>query len=291
FFLVPKGDALSERRLARFGEVKFLRKPRGPKTSMHMFAANLLEALVGSVSSVSSRFDVVVSAGSNFCVPPAIIAWVRRIPVVNIESPVRFSRPSKTARLLQPFAAITALHWEEQKKLLNGVVVGPILPEPVAVSEDEGYILVTGGTYGHKLLFDAISDSSLHNVVLQTGPINPEPYAKKHPEWKVFATSERFHELLAGARVVITHFGLTALEAAALYRKPTVLVLNPEWTRTVGAEDAEHLARKLDAVFITDVTSENILTAVKAVENRNPPELRDGAKRLAALILELSDKG
>jgi UDP-N-acetylglucosamine:LPS N-acetylglucosamine transferase len=291
FFLVPKGDDLSERRLNRFGEVKFLRKPRGPKTPTHMFAVNSLEAFIGSVKLISSQLDVVVGAGSNFCVPPAIVAWIRRIPIVNIESPVRFSRPSKTARLLQHFAVITALHWEEQRKLLNGVVVGPILPKPELSSEDGDYILVTGGTHGHKLLFDAISDSNMRNVIMQTGPVNPEPYAKRHPECKVFATYKRFHEYLAGARVVVTHFGLTALEAAALYRKPTVLVVNPEWTRTVGAEDAENLARKLDAVLITNVTTENLLTAIEAAENRKHPKLRDGAKRLATMILELLEKG
>ena len=67
FFLVPEGDVLSERRLSRFGEVRFLIKPRGPKTSPHIFAVRLLKAFMSSVEHVSNEFDVVVSAGSNFC--------------------------------------------------------------------------------------------------------------------------------------------------------------------------------------------------------------------------------
>lgn len=291
FFLVPDGDVLSERRLSRFGEVRFLIKPRGPKTSAHIFAVRLLQAFMSSVEHVSNEFDVVVSAGSNFCIPPAIIAWLRGIPVINIESPVRFSRPSKTACILQLFSAITALHWEEQKRLLNGVVVGPILPKPEVVSEDRGYILVTGGTYGHRLLFDALSDSNLQNVVLQTGPVDPKPYVKRHPEWKIFTTTEKFHEILAGAEVVVTHFGLTALEAAAVYRKPVVLVVNPEWTRTVGAEDAEHLARKIDAVFVSETKIESLLEGIEEARERKAPTLRDGAKILADMILELLQKG
>ena len=290
-FLVPKGDILSKRRLSKFGEVKFLIKPRGPKTPMHVFAVRLVKAFIDSFERVSNLFDVVVSAGSNFCIPPAIIAWMKGIPVVNIESPVRFSRPSKTARILQLFSAMTALHWEEQKRLLNGVVVGPILPKPEVEPENGGYILVTGGTYGHKLLFNALAETNLHNVVLQTGPVDPKPYVKKHPEWKVFTVTERFHELLAGAELVVTHFGLTVLEAAVVYKKPVVLVLNPEWTRTVGAEDAEYLARKINAVFVSETRMESLLNAIKEARNRKVPTLQDGAENLANMIIELLQRG
>ncbi len=188
-----------------------------------------------------------------------------------MESPVRFSKPTKTARILKPFSAITAFHWEEQKRLLKGVVVGPILPKPEIKPENRGYMLVTGGTYGHRLLFNAMAESNLHNVVLQTGPFDPKPYIKKHPEWKVLTFTERFHELLAGAELVVTHFGLTALEAAVVYKKPVVLVPNPEWTRTVGAEDAICLARKKDAVFVLETKKENLLNAIKEAKKEGFP--------------------
>lgn len=286
-FLVPEGDTLSEKRLSRLGEVGFLVKPRGPETPTHQFAVRLAESFAKSVGRVPREVDVVVSTGSNFCVPPALVAWAKGIPVVNIESSVRFSGASATARLLQHFSVITALHWEEQRRFLDGVVVGPLLPKPEFEPRDEGYILVTGGTYGHRLLFDAVAESELRNVVLQTGRVDPAPYAERHPEWRVITLIERFHELLAGAEVVVTHFGSTALDAVA-YRKPLVLVPNPELgMRPAAVEDAGPFARKVNAVLVSRMTSKSLLEAIDDARGREPPELPDGTANLAERILDL----
>lgn len=286
-FLAPEGDSFSGKRLSKFGEVKFLIKPRGPKTPAYIFAARLTKALMDSARQPFHKFDVVVSTGSNFCVPPAIFAWVRRIPVVNVESLVRFTSPSKATRIIQPFSTLTALHWEEQRRFLKGVVVGPTLSQPQPKPWNGGYILVSGGTYGHKLLFDAFSESNLNNVVLQTGEINPEPYIKKHPEWKVITLTTSFHELLAGAELVATHSGHTALEAA-LYKKPVVLAPNPEWTRTAGMKDSEYLARKLNAVLVHEINLENILEAISEARKSKVSTLPNGAEKLANIIVKLS---
>jgi UDP-N-acetylglucosamine--N-acetylmuramyl-(pentapeptide) pyrophosphoryl-undecaprenol N-acetylglucosamine transferase len=285
-FLAPEGDTLSERRLSKFGEVKFLIKPRGPTTPTHEFAARLAKAFVDSLGQVSREFKVVVSTGSNFCIPPAIIAWAKGIPVVNIESSVRFSKASKTARILQPFSTITVLQWEEQRRLLDGVVVGPLLPRPEVKPWKGGYILVTGGTYGHRLLFDALAESNLRDVVLQTGRVDPAPYVKKHPEWKVVTLTERFYELLAGADLVITHFGSTALEAV-VYGKPVILAPNPEWTRTAGIEDAGYLAKKVNAVSVSEINLENLLGAIDEARKRTVPTLPNGAENLANKVTKL----
>ena len=287
YFLVPEGDFLSAERLGKFGPIGFLLKPRGPKTPHGEFIFRLFKALIRAPRSISGDFDVVVSTGSNFCIPPAIFAYLRGIPLVNIESSVRFLRASKTARLLEPFSAITALHWVEQKRLLKrGVVVGPLLPRPEVEPWNGGYILVTGGTFGHRMLFDVISESDLRNVVLQTGPVDPEPYRRLHPEWKIIDYSTRFHELIAGAELVVTHFGMTILEAL-VYRKPTVVVPNPEWTRTAGVEDAKCLAKKVNAILVSEITLSNLLDAIERARNTAPPFFPDGAEKLAELILKL----
>ena len=284
-FLAPEGDALSARRLREFGKVEFLLKPRGPRTLAHVFAVRLAKALTDSVKVDFHEFDVVVSTGSNFCGPPALLAWMRGVPVVNIESLVRFTRPSRTARVLQPISVLTALHWEEQKRLLKGVVVGPILCKPEIKPWNGGYILISGGTYGHRLLFDALSDSKLSNVVLQTGRVDPTPYITRHPEWKVITFTERFNELLAGAELVVTHFGGTVLDAV-IYKKPVVLVPNPEWTRTAGIRDAEYLARKISAVLVSEINSENLLDAINEAGERRIPVFPDGAEKLANMIMK-----
>ncbi|MCW4031474.1 MAG: hypothetical protein NWE80_03825 [Candidatus Bathyarchaeota archaeon] len=287
-FLVPEGDKLSEKRLNKFGKVDFLTKPRGPKTSTQQFICRLVKAFKESLGQPFNKFDIVVSTGSNFCILPAIIAWMRGVYVVNIESPVRFSKPSKTARILQPFSAITALHWEEQKRLLNGVVVGPIVPNMEHKTENKGYILVTGGTHGHRLLFNTMAESNLPNIILQTGKVDPKPYVEKHPEWKVLTFTDEFQELMAGAEVIVTHFGLTALESVAVHKKPVVIVLNPEWKRTVGAEDAEYLAEKLNAVFVSETNLETLLKSIDEARKRKTPSLSSGAENLAQMIIRLS---
>jgi len=287
-FLVPRGDRLSYERLSKFGFVDYLLKPRDAKTPNTEFLPKLAMAFAEALKKVSGEFNVVVSTGSNLCVPPCFFAWLKGVPIVNIESSVRFTRPSRSALLLQPISAITALQWEEQKRLLKkGIVVGPLIPKPEAQPWNGGYVLVTGGTLGHKKLFDAISESDLKNVVLQTGKVDPEPYKRKHPEWKIIRYSTRFYELVAGADVVVTHFGATILEAL-VYRKPTVVVPNPEWTRTAGVEDARQYAKKVNAVLVSEITSENLLNAIEEARRRKYPELTDGATKLADLILRLS---
>jgi UDP-N-acetylglucosamine:LPS N-acetylglucosamine transferase len=286
-FLVPEGDLLSKERLRRFGNVNSLLKPRGARTPTSEFVPNLLKAFLESSRRVKGKYDAVISTGSNFSIPPCFLARLRGAPLVNIESSVRFTRASKTALILQPFSAVTALQWKEQKKLLKrGVVFGPLLPKPEVVPYSGGYVLVTGGTLGHKMLFDAVSASSLENVVLQTGQIDPGQYKQKHPEWKVIDFSARFYELVAGADVVVTHFGSTALEAL-IYRKPMVMVLNPEWKRTVGKSDAEIFADKVNASFIWDVSVEKLLKAIEEARKRKIPSVEDGAKKLAEAISRL----
>jgi len=284
-FLVSEGDTLNKTKLSRFGKVDTLILPRGPKTPHHEFIPRLLKAFVRSFRKVTNEFDVVVSAGSNFCIPPALVAWAKRIPVVNIENCVRFVKPSKTAKILQYFSRLTALQWDEQKKILKGIVVGPLIQKPEIKPWDGGYILVTGGTYGHKLLFDTFAQSNLNNVILQTGKMNPTPYVKKHPEWKIVTVTEDFPRLLAGASLVVTHFGSTILEAIA-YRKPALLVPPySEWTRTASLEDAEIFARKFNYVLVSEITLENLLNALKEAAKRKPPTLPNGAENLANRII------
>ena len=285
-FLIPEKDALSQKGLRIYGKTDSIPKPRGARTPTGKFVYNLTRAFAASMKKVTRNYDVVVCTGSNFCVPPALTAFLKRITVVNIEGEVRFTRASLTARILQPISVITALQWPEQKRLLKGTIVGPLFERPKIQPHNGGYVLVTGGTWGHKQLFDTINESNLRNVVLQTGKIDPSPYKKRHPEWKIIRYTSNFAELLAGADVIVTHFGSTALESA-VYRKPIVMVLNPEWTRTVGKIDAQILAKKIGATFIADV---NLTTLTKAIENaksNKAPELVDGAEILANKILAL----
>jgi UDP-N-acetylglucosamine:LPS N-acetylglucosamine transferase len=285
-FLIPSGDILSKKRLDEYGKVDYLVKPRGPTTSNAYFLPKLLQSFLKSNRLVKNSFSSIISTGSNFSFPPALWGWIKGIPIVNIESPVRFTKPALTTKYLAPFSTITALQWEEQKNILDGIVVGPLLPRREVEPWNGGYILVTGGTLGHRILFDTISKSDYDKVVLQTGEFFPKEFYRKHPEWKVFDYSENFSKIMAGADVVVTHFGFTALEAASL-KKPLVVVLNKELTRTVGIEDAEVFAKKINAILLSEISLGNLNEAIEEAKKRKPPELINGAEKLASLILDL----
>lgn len=286
---VPEGDKLSHNRLKRFGDVKTLPKPRGPTTPMMPFLSGLAKSFLRSASSFG-RKSVVISTGSNFCLAPCIVAKMNGTPTVNLESSVRFTRASKTTKILAKTATLTALQWEEQKKLLpGGKVFGPMLAKPELAPFDGGYILVTGGTYGHKLLFQAFDSVNIEKVLLQAGALyNPE-FAKRHPTWKVIDYSDRFHELIAGADVVVTHFGETIIDSALVYGKPTVISVNPDWSRTAGLEDAAVLSEKVNGILLRDFTPDAIIEAIEKAKRSRPPQISSGAEPLSRWILEMAE--
>ncbi|MGD2066693.1 MAG: glycosyltransferase, partial [Candidatus Bathyarchaeota archaeon] len=158
--------------------------------------------------------------------------------------------------------------------------------KPEQEPSEGGYILVTGGTLGHKRLFDILNQSNLKNVVLQTGKVDPKPYKQQHPEWRIIKFSLNFSELIAGAEVVVTHQGSVPLEAAA-YKKPSVIVPDPELKRTFPKEDSEFFAKKVGATILSDPTLESLMEAIEAARKNRIPVLKDGAEVLADIILNL----
>lgn len=286
---VPEGDKLSHNRLKRFGDVRTLSKPRGPKTPLAPFLTGLAKSFLRS-SLTFNKKSVVVSTGSNFCLAPCIVARMNGVPTVNLESSIRFTSASKTVKILAKTATLTALQWEEQKKLLpKGEVFGPMLAKPELEPYDGGYILVTGGTYGHKLLFQAFDSTKMEKVLLQAGALYDPDFVKRHPSWKVIDYSDRFHELIAGADVVVTHFGETIIDSALVYGKPTVISVNPDWTRTAGIEDATMLAEKVNATLLNDFTPEAVAETIERARKIRPRQISSGAEPLSKQILQMAE--
>jgi UDP-N-acetylglucosamine:LPS N-acetylglucosamine transferase len=234
---------------------------------------------------------VIVSTGNNFCIPPSLISWTKSNPIVNLEASVRFVGPSKTANILKRFAKVTALHWEEQKKIFpKGEVFGPIIAKPAVEPYNGGYVLVTGGTYGHPGLIQSLDSLDLENVVVQSGPHNLEKLAVKHPTWNIFGWSDKFHEILAGADVVVTASGSTVLESALVYKKPTIISYNPEWTRTAKYEDIRMLSKKVNGVLLEKFSHDTLMDAIEKARKQKPPEIKSGAGKLSQRILELAEE-
>lgn len=291
--LIPQGDDLTRQRLSKFGEPIELPKGRGASgASKTQFALKMLKSYFKSLR-VVKQDSIVVSTGSNFSLPPCAAALFKDTKIVNIESSIRFTKASKTARLLYPLSSITALHWHEQRELFErGIVFGPLLSKPEHPITNDGSIVVTGGTLGHQQLFDAVMGSNLKNVVLQLGPHYTDELADivkgSHSTWTVMAWTNEMPKYLAKAKAVITHFGMTALDAALLYGKPVIMSVNPEWKLTVGMSDAVMFAAKVGAGMLTEFKPDSVETAV---EYAMPPRaVESGTEKLGNTIAAMSEE-
>jgi len=288
-FVIPEGDRWTKEKVEKYGRVVQVKKARGPRDPLFKAIPGLVKAFAQSLFKIPGNFQTIVCTGSNHSVPPGYAAKFKGMKVVSIESSVRFTSPSRSIKTLSKISDLLALQWPEQKEFFpQGVVVGPLYELPEYKPKNEGYVLVTGGTYGHRLLFEAVDKLEVEKVVLQTGRIDPRPFRERHPGWTVFDFDPDFGKWLAGASVVVTHFGKTAIDAALTYRKPVVLVPNPEWRLTASLEDAKILARKLNAVLVEEISPSKIKEAIKEAIFREPPTHPDGAAKLVDLILKLN---
>ncbi|MGC9148218.1 MAG: UDP-N-acetylglucosamine--N-acetylmuramyl-(pentapeptide) pyrophosphoryl-undecaprenol N-acetylglucosamine transferase [Sulfolobales archaeon] len=285
-FYIPTGDEWSRSKVYRYGDVIEIRKARGPNEGFQKLLTGIPKAFFESIDKVKN-IDVFVSTGSNHSVPPALVAKFKRVPVINIESSVRFTRPSSSAKYLSYISDLTVLQWEEQKKILpRGRFFGPLYERPEYEIRDEGYILVTAGTYGFKELFDAIVKTGLDNIVLQTGRVDPRPYKETKKNWVIFDFDPEINRWIARASLVITHLGKTVIDAALTYKKPTVVIPNPNWRLTAGYEDAKILAEKLGVCYQESLDPWKLLEIIEKCRGVKPREYRDGAEELAREILK-----
>ena len=286
-FLAPRGAGWLRSRLERLGPVIDFPVPRRPGEplwkTLHRWPPAFLRALrrVGG-------FRAVVATGSNASIPPAVAGRLRGLLVYNLESIGRIVDASKATRLLYRLrvANVTLLHWEEQRRHYpEGVVVGPVYEPPTAEPRDEGYVLVTAGTLGNRELFEAVLDTSWKRVIVQTGAVDPEPLARRRPEWRFLRYTDRFDELLAGASLVVAQFpALTPVIARLAYGKPTVMVPARHLKSSSSLENAPIIAEKIRAVYVEEVTGESIEEAARLARRLPQPRLPVGARVAAEII-------
>ncbi len=264
-------------------------KPRGPRDSIYRLLIRIPKAVWQSLKvfgELGKEYKVFVSSGSNHSLCPALIAKLRKFKIFNIESSVRMTSPSKATKIMDMFSDVTVAQWPEQLSFFkHAKLYGPLYEYPEYEIRDEGYIVVTGGTYGFKQLFDIISELNYDRVVLQTGRVDPKQYKEKNPKWIVFDFDPEFNRWIARASVVVSHLGKTVIDAALTYRKPVVIVPNPEWRLTAGIHDAEILAKKLNAVLVKTLNAKTLENAIEEAKKRKPPTYPDGAKMLAEELL------
>ena len=295
-FVVPRGDRWSASRVRRYGRVvSETVKPVIPGEKR----PNVLRLGLGVVDAllhIPGDYDVVVSTGSSHSVMAALAGLAKAVPVVHVEVSERLASLSSATRVLAPFSRLLVLQWPEQLHLLprgrrrRAVLVGPVYEKPRYPSRDEGYVLVAGGTYGYPELFDAVAEAGFSRVVMQTGRVDPSRY--RRPGWRVFRFDPDLHRWIAGASVVVSHFGRTVVDAALTYGKPVVIVPNPRWSlaRGAGFHDAVLLARRLRVViapFSAIRSPRRLREIIEEAASLRPRRYPNGGPLLAELLRRL----
>ncbi|RLE44329.1 hypothetical protein DRJ19_00585 [Candidatus Woesearchaeota archaeon] len=283
-FAVPEGDWLSEERLQVFGHV--FRLPKGrtkPTESGVRFVYRMAKAFLKSRKIVKD-VDLIIAGGSNFCIPPSLMGYLKGIPLITIESPVRFTKPGKAVRLLRPFSELTVIWWNMQKEIHPDAEVYPLIPMPKRFGKiPKGHIFITAGSIGSYEFLHSVSALDLENVYMQIGRLDMPLTAVQEKGWNVFRFEAGLDKFIAGARAVITHLGFTAVEARLTYRKPTVIVYDKKTLFT--EKDAELFAEHVGAVLVKEPEPKKIMEALDEAEDMPIPKVTDGAYLLAKRIV------
>jgi len=234
---------------------------------------------------------VVIGTGSNFSLYPIAVARAKGLrSVFSVEAIDRIHSSSKTNMLLYKYLGTRILlHWEEQfRQYPKGILTGPVVEKPLYKPRDDGYILVTTGSIGHIRLLKKLMKTSLKNVVVQTGRIDPKIVKTKRPDWTVFNFDPDIDWWIAGASLVVAHQGLTIAEAALSYGKPVILAYNPDLPLTSGYRDSELLAEKLNATLIRveNTTPSELEETIISSMDKKPRRYEPGSIRAAKYLYE-----
>ncbi len=294
-FIVPSNDKWSidriKKRLWKKTRIIEVEKPLKPDEPFIRLFTRIPKAVYDSLTKITGK-GIIVCTGSNHGLAPSVIGkYLHRYQLFCIEDVFRLTNMSKANRILYKlFNAYMFLQWSEQKRFYprRSVVVGPVYEKPVYSPWNGDYVLVITGTIGHKKLVDILLKTNLEKVVIQTGPLDPSYVTSAKPEWKAFRYDPDIDKWIAGAKVVISHPGVTMVNAVLAYRKPVIVIYNPDipaanYPNIVGA------CRKLGVWFL-DIRSLTPSYLEEVVYHlpylRYPCSVRyvDGALNIAKII-------
>lgn len=288
-FLIGRDDSLSEARLSHLGEIVAVTKPRQPGTRFWRFIYGFVLCSLQSLWIwAKHRPDVVVSTGSNIAIPICIVGKAFGSRIVNIEDSVRLFSSSKTSKYLDLISEVTLLQWREQleRHPKKGRYVGLLLPS-VARSTRSGRIIISPGSFGFEGLCDTAARTSLKEVTMTIGNLDVEKYSR--PGWIVVDKLVGLDDVMASARVVVTHLGYTIWEAVN-YGVPVVIVPNPKWKKSAVSETervALFLQQKGYGLYlpVEELTAERLEEAVRRAEKMSVSGVERGTENAARIIL------
>jgi UDP-N-acetylglucosamine:LPS N-acetylglucosamine transferase len=284
--ILPKGHDYLAKRFEKLGEVQYMTLPRKPLEPFHKGLHRWLKAFIESLKLLDKKYDFIFSGGSNFSIPAGCtLKLLKRIKLYTIEAADHVYTKSKAVNALSKIGAIVFLQWEEQKRMYpKGILVGPVYEPAIYEPWDGGYVLVTTGTTGAKELFDAFIELDVEKAVVKTSNVNPEQYIKRRPNWVFYKYVEDMDKLIAGASVVVTHPGVTALTARLAYGKPVVVVYTKTHAKQFTLEETRVFAEKINAVFLEEINPEELEDSVVKAKKLSKPVYKNGAVNIARIL-------
>jgi len=123
--------------------------------------------------------------------------------------------------------------------------------------------------------------------MMTVGDLNPDAYSK--PGWIVIDRLIGLDEVLASAKVVVTHLGYTIWEAVN-YGVPAVVVPNPKWRRSSVSEVdrvAKFVQEKGYGLYLPaeELTPERLEEAVRHAQQMSPASVDRGTEKAAQIII------
>ncbi|MEM0379865.1 MAG: glycosyltransferase [Desulfurococcaceae archaeon] len=268
----------------------YVSKPRNPLESFSKLLARIPVSLIESLINIEEP-EAIIATGSNHSITPILAGLVKKAKLlISIEAVDRIHTYSIANKKLHDYVKIPiALHWIEQlKNYSRGFVTGPIYEKPLYKTEDHGFILVLTGSMGHLKLIKLLLETDLDDVVIQSGKVEPSFITSRKPHWRVFRFDPDIDYWISKASVVLGHQGLSIVEAALSYRKPVILVYNPDLPQTSGLIDSILLAEKLNGLFINpdEVKPSELVEAIEKAKKEKPFEYGNGSLKLAKIVID-----
>lgn len=293
-YIVPRNDKWSIYRILRVdpeAEIREVTKPLKPLEPYIFLLKRFMKSFIESIRSLEHA--VLFCSGSNHSLLPALISrYLHRSITFCVEDVFRFKKRSKTLDLLYKFARINVfVQWPEQRKLYSekSIYAGVLFEKPLYPVRDKGYILVITGTVGNRYLLKLLLKTRLENLVIQTGALDPKLLRRK--EWKVFRFDPDIDKLIANASLVISAPGITVINVTQAYRKPAVMVHNPDFTITADYYETKRVADYLGIPFIDPrkISPSEFEKIIENSYNIRPRKLRDGGYFIAKYLLKYID--
>lgn len=300
--------------------------PRAPSLRL-LRAANLgMRACAATRRLIRSlRPDVLFATGAYGSGPPALAAWLARVPIILFEPEIE---PTLATRLLAPFSrAIACAHTctltrvSLHRARLTGMplrkafltVSRPEARASLGLSASTPYLFCTGGSQGarslNQTLWDALPALFARIAALRichtTGAAG---YAQGLTHWSSLPPNQReryrmverldsseMARVYAAADVAVTRTGANTIAELDALNVPAVLIPYPFAAGGHQHKNAEALVQSGQALLLEDsgLSPDTLLQHVRALlrePGADRPTRQDGAreaaKRVANLILE-----